>query len=237
MKRFRGGLVFKAHRLVHYSTLGSRVIKKKKKVPAEPGSSAPPYPHTAPGTCRTPLAPGVPNPGYGFNFARHFQVRKRTCTAWKWLNQILDLVTLSHAARSWCSTSRIYDFDRARLFQARKRTCIAWKWPNHNFDLVNLSHASCPCSGFGSLSLGEKARNVDIRQLGKGNSNYPGARPVQQIISMMKWIRTSRLSMHDSLSGKESIRVPGSGFRGWWLGERERGTTLVARRSHPDEYL
>ena len=26
----RGGLVFKAHRLVHHSTLGSRVIKKKR---------------------------------------------------------------------------------------------------------------------------------------------------------------------------------------------------------------
>ena len=31
MKKFRGGLVFKAHRLVYHSTLGSRVIKKKKK--------------------------------------------------------------------------------------------------------------------------------------------------------------------------------------------------------------
>jgi len=31
VKRFRGGLVFKAHRLFYHSTLGSRVIKKKKK--------------------------------------------------------------------------------------------------------------------------------------------------------------------------------------------------------------
>ena len=30
--RFRGGLVFKAHRRVYHSTLGSRVIKKKKKL-------------------------------------------------------------------------------------------------------------------------------------------------------------------------------------------------------------
>jgi len=30
VKRFRGGLVFKAHRLVHHSTLGLRVIKKKR---------------------------------------------------------------------------------------------------------------------------------------------------------------------------------------------------------------
>ena len=31
VKRFRGGFVFKAHRLVYHSTLGWRVIKKKKK--------------------------------------------------------------------------------------------------------------------------------------------------------------------------------------------------------------
>jgi len=30
-KRFRGGLAFKAHRLLHHSTLGLRVIKQKKK--------------------------------------------------------------------------------------------------------------------------------------------------------------------------------------------------------------
>ena len=30
--RFRCGLVFKAHRLVYHSTLGLRVIKKKKKL-------------------------------------------------------------------------------------------------------------------------------------------------------------------------------------------------------------
>ena len=32
MKRFRGGIVFKAHRLLYHSTLGLRVIKKKKKI-------------------------------------------------------------------------------------------------------------------------------------------------------------------------------------------------------------
>ena len=31
MNWFRGGLVFKAHRLLYHPTLGSRVIKKKKK--------------------------------------------------------------------------------------------------------------------------------------------------------------------------------------------------------------
>ena len=31
VQRFRGGLVFKAHRLLYHSILGLRVIKKKKK--------------------------------------------------------------------------------------------------------------------------------------------------------------------------------------------------------------
>ena len=37
MKRFRRGLVFKAHRLLYHSTLGLRVIKKKKKVTCDSG--------------------------------------------------------------------------------------------------------------------------------------------------------------------------------------------------------
>jgi len=32
VKRFRGGLVFEAHRLVYHSTLGLIIIKKKKDV-------------------------------------------------------------------------------------------------------------------------------------------------------------------------------------------------------------
>ena len=41
VERFRGGLVFKAHRLLCLSTLGSRVIKKKKKksIPRSPPPS------------------------------------------------------------------------------------------------------------------------------------------------------------------------------------------------------
>ena len=31
MKRFRGGLVFKAHRLLYHSTQGLRVIKKRRR--------------------------------------------------------------------------------------------------------------------------------------------------------------------------------------------------------------
>ena len=43
-------------------------------------------------------------------------------------------------------------------------------------------------------------RNVDVRLPGKGNSNSHGAWPVHLIITMIKWIRTSRLSIKNSLS-------------------------------------
>ena len=38
-------------------------------------------------------------------------------------------------------------------------------------------------------------RKVDVRIPGKGNSNSHGARPVHLIITMIKWTRTSRLSI------------------------------------------
>ena len=44
------------------------------------------------------------------------------------------------------------------------------------------------------------SRKVDVRLPRKGNSNSHGARPVHLIITMLKWIRTSRLSIKNSLS-------------------------------------
>ena len=43
-------------------------------------------------------------------------------------------------------------------------------------------------------------RKVDVRLPGRGNSNLHGARPVHLINTMIKWIRTSRLSIKNSLS-------------------------------------
>ena len=42
-------------------------------------------------------------------------------------------------------------------------------------------------------------RKVDERLPGKGNSNSHGARLVHLIITLMKWIRASRLSIKNSL--------------------------------------
>ena len=43
-------------------------------------------------------------------------------------------------------------------------------------------------------------RKVDVRLPEKGNSNSRGARPVHLIITMIKWNRTSRLPITNSLS-------------------------------------
>ena len=43
-------------------------------------------------------------------------------------------------------------------------------------------------------------RKVDVMLPGKGNSNSHGAGPVHLIITMVKWIRTRRLSIKNSLS-------------------------------------
>ena len=43
-------------------------------------------------------------------------------------------------------------------------------------------------------------RKEDARLPGKGNSKSHGARPVHLIITMIKWILTSRLSIKNSLS-------------------------------------
>jgi len=64
----------------------------------------------------------------------------------------------------------------------------------------------------GALKNRAGPMQVDVRLPGKGNSNPHGARPVHQIISMIKWIRTSRLSIKNSLS-----------LGGWGPDRRSRG--------------
>ena len=49
--------------------------------------------------------------------------------------------------------------------------------------------------------MARRHRKVDVRLPGKENSNSHGARSVHQIISMTKWIRTSRSSINNFLCG------------------------------------
>ena len=50
---------------------------------------------------------------------------------------------------------------------------------------------------------------VDERLPGKYNSNSHGARPVHLTITMMKWIRTSRLPIKNSLSVRSQLQNVG----------------------------
>jgi len=75
-------------------------------------------------------------------------------------------------------------------------TCAGAAWGcadarSPSLSLINLESAKlCPLSSF---------RKVDVRLPGKGNSNSHGARPVHLIITMIQWIRTSRLSIKNFL--------------------------------------
>ena len=51
-----------------------------------------------------------------------------------------------------------------------------------------------------TLKVLSRTQCEDVRLPGKETSNSHGAGPVHLIITMMKWIRTSRLSIRNSLS-------------------------------------
>jgi len=70
-------------------------------------------------------------------------------------------------------------------------------------------------------------RKAYIRLPGKGNSNSHGARPVHRIISTITWIRTSRLSMKNSLWRAGSVDGGRDG-----RGAARRGAALLPGRSN-----
>jgi len=58
---------------------------------------------------------------------------------------------------------------------------------------------SCQDSNYSFRARGSLCGKVDVRLPGKVNSNSHDTRPIHLIITMIKWIRTSRLSMKNSL--------------------------------------
>ena len=66
---------------------------------------------------------------------------------------------------------------------------------------------------------------VDVRLPGKGHSNSHGARPVHQIITMIKWFWTCRLSIKNSLSAILAIQ------------ERSRPIPSINRRARCPRYM
>ena len=77
----------------------------------------------------------------------------------------------------------------------------------------------------------KKRVSANFRLLGKGNSNSHGARPVHLIITMIKWIWTSRLSIKNSLSMIHTCGLEGD------LGRRRGGSRERAREGRGDNRL
>jgi hypothetical protein len=90
-------------------------------------------------------------------------------------------------------------FLKSRTRRCRPRTCVRVRRTRE------CQRRTCVClrrtcvSNTGRVCAG-LSKKVDVRLPGKGNSNSHGARPVHEIISMKTWIRTSRLSIENSLS-------------------------------------
>jgi len=63
-------------------------------------------------------------------------------------------------------------------------------------------------------AAGERELREQVRLPGKGSSNCHGARPVHLIITMIQWIRTSRLSIKNSLSARAGAGEGGEGAGG-----------------------
>jgi len=61
-------------------------------------------------------------------------------------------------------------------------------------------HSSREPRHVGTLHQPCEVGQIDVRLPGKRNSNAHGARPVHLIITMIKWIRTSRLTIKNSSS-------------------------------------
>jgi hypothetical protein len=93
--------------------------------------------------------------------------------------------------------------------RVRAAGCRACRVYDLRLHLHGRTHRPCSWGVARDLLLAESgplSRKVDIRLPGKGNSNSHGARTVHQ---KHRWIRTSRLSIKNSLSGPlGAVRLP-----------------------------
>jgi len=85
-----------------------------------------------------------------------------------------------------------------------------------------------------SKLLRMESRSSQREYLEKGFQNSHGARPVHQIISMIKWIRTSRLSIMSSLSEDQGCQGHVQPHQG---GRVTKYRSSPLHRSSPPSYL
>ena len=120
---------------------------------------------------------------------------------------------------------------RARLgmeaagFIVLARTRVSLKWASC---LSSFSWWAIPRLDWGFRF---KSKKASVKLPREGNANSHGARPVHLIITMMKWMRTSRLSIKIlSLQAAVTINVDGIhvlvDFNGYTLGARSDLITL-----------
>ena len=91
-------------------------------------------------------------------------------------------------------------FDVLRRTPTRTYRVLPCRSILHQLSTISLSLLACLHLVHLYGEVAPESRKVDVRLPGKVNSNSHGARPVHLIITMIKWIRTGRLSIKTSLS-------------------------------------
>ena len=109
-----------------------------------------------------------------------------------------DQASHTTSARNLCSGSEAGSY--LRLIDFVYHSTLGLRVISSTGCFRRCSCSSTPGTTRQTIQHHPETRKVDVRLPRKGNSNSHGARPVHLIITMVKWIRTSRLSIKKSLS-------------------------------------
>ena len=123
MHRFRGGLVFKAHRRLYHSTLGSRVIKKKKKTSA----GRAPSPERLVNYCRTTSASTAPCTSRRICCLKHCDSHSAPCQPLLNFFSRMDSISTSHNPPSAHPTRWSWRVSFVRTFERYVTKCAPYK--------------------------------------------------------------------------------------------------------------
>jgi len=224
VQQFRGGLVFKAHGLLYHSTLGLRLIKKKRRVEGAGYSAC--------GAATESVAYFLRSrEKYGGSLCKILVVLSVEGKILVVLSVVLSMVVLSVEGRQ----------PRGGVPPSpQESTCL---------NIINF-RAACginfvtPPPKFGgpeTLVLRRVAerfphRKVDVRLPGKGNSNSHSARPVHLIVTVIKWIRTSRLPINHSFPHRMATRKECDNAGSWRISPSIQGC-LAHKKLHPPRTL
>ena len=101
-----------------------------------------------------------------------------------------------------CTNERVHINVHMCVYKYVSANSVPFQTSSHSIRTINAEKRQswCETVNFREREISTFAKRKYRWGPGKGHSNSHGARPVHLIITMIKWIRTSRLSIKNSLS-------------------------------------